>query len=455
MKVKIHFLGGAGTVTGSKFLLETPRHQLLIDCGLFQGIKSLRLLNRAPLSIDYSKLSAVLITHAHLDHTGYLPVLIKNGYKGPVFMTAPTFELTKLILRDSAKILMEEADDANRGNYSKHHPALPLYTLEDVEQTLHHILDCNENEWLSLSKDIKFRFKRNGHLIGSSYLELDVSDKKFIFSGDVGRPGSLYLPAPAIPKRADVLVLESTYGNRLHPASSPKDQLKELINTAIQRGGDVYIPCFAVGRALEIMLLIDALKKEEKIPAVPVVFDSPMGADAIEATSRFPDWHRLNTSALFDLNKDVYFVRAIEETFNIIDRKNAKIVIAGSGMITGGRILHYLKAGIENPDNLIILPGYQAEGTRGKALLDGVSELKIMGNMYRVKAQVAQLENISGHADQKELLDWIAGFRYKPKRVVLVHGENDAAQALAAKIKEIHPLHVDVPELNEVIEFND
>ncbi len=454
MKAKIHFWGGAGTVTGSKFLLETAKHQILIDCGLFQGKKSLRLLNRQPLPLDYSKLSAVLITHAHLDHTGYLPALVKNGYKGPVFMTAPTQALTEIILRDSAKIQMEEADAANRGNYSKHQPALPLYTLDDVEQTLNYILDCEENDWISLAKDIKFRFKRNGHILGSSYLEIDISDKKMIFSGDVGRPESLYLPSPSIPDQADILLLESTYGNRLHPETSPKDQLKDLINKTIQRNGDVYIPCFAVGRALEIMLLIDALKKENKIPPIPVVFDSPMGTEALEVTSRFPDWHKLSNTALIDLNKEVYFVRAIEETFSIIDRKKNKIVIAGSGMITGGRILHYLKAGIEDVNNLIILPGYQAEGTRGRALLDGAPEIKMMGKFYQVKAEIARLENISGHADQEELLKWIAGFRYKPKEIFLIHGEKDASQVLAEKINATFGITVSLPGLNDIIEMN-
>ncbi|MBO9701724.1 MAG: MBL fold metallo-hydrolase [Sporocytophaga sp.] len=454
MKAKIHFLGGTGTVTGSKFLLETIKHQLLIDCGLFQGNKSLRLLNRAPLPLDYSKLSAVLITHAHLDHTGYLPVLIKNGYKGPIFMTSPTVALAEIILRDSAKIQMEEADAANRGNYSKHQPALPLYTLHDVEQTLNYILDCGENEWISLAKDVKFRFKRNGHILGSSYLEIDILDKKLVFSGDVGKQESLYLSSPSVPEQADILLLESTYGNKSHPKTSPKDQLQELINKTIQREGDIYIPCFAVGRALEIMLLIDALKKENKIPHIPVVFDSPMGAEAIEATAKFPDWHQLSNMELIDLNKEAYFVRNIEETYSIIDRKKSKIVIAGSGMITGGRILHYLKAGIENNNNLVILPGFQAEGTRGKALLDGEPEIKIMGKYYQVKAEIARLENISGHADQEELLNWIASFRFKPKKVILIHGEKDAGHALAEKINEKFRITVALPNLNDIIEIN-
>ncbi|WP_037573538.1 MBL fold metallo-hydrolase RNA specificity domain-containing protein [Sporocytophaga myxococcoides] len=454
MKAKIHFLGGTGTVSGSKFLLETSKHQLLIDCGLFQGSKSLRLLNRAPLPLDYNKLSAVLITHAHLDHTGYLPVLIKNGYKGPVFMTTPTVALTEVILRDSAKIQMEEADAANQGNYSKHKPALPLYTLDEVEQTLNFILDCGENEWISLAKDIKFRFRKNGHILGSSFLEIDISDKKLIFSGDVGRTESLYLPSPSIPEQADILILESTYGNRLHSKVSPKSQLKDLINKTIQREGNIYIPCFAVGRALEIMLLIDVLKKENKIPHIPVVFDSPMGAEAIVATSKFPDWHKLNNTDLIDLNKETYFVRNIEETFSIIDRKKSKIVIAGSGMITGGRILHYLKAGIEDSNNLVILPGYQAEGTRGRALHDGEPGIKIMGKFYQVNAEIARLENISGHADQKELLNWIAGFRYKPKKVILIHGEKAAGQVLAEKINEKFGITVDLPDLNDIVEIN-
>lgn len=454
MKAKIHFWGGTGTVTGSKYLLETTKHQLLIDCGLFQGNKSLRLLNRAPLPLDYSKLSAVLITHAHLDHSGYLPVLIKNGYKGPIFMTAPTVALTEIILKDSAKVQTEEANAANLGNYSKHQPALPLYTSDDVEQTLNFILDCGDNEWISLAKDIKFRFRKNGHLLGSSYLEIDISDKKLIFSGDVGRPNSLYLSSPSVPEQADILLLESTYGNGLHPETSPKDQLKDLINKTIQREGDIYIPCFAVGRALEIMLLIDALKKENKIPHIPVVFDSPMGAEAIEATAKFPDWHKLSNTNLIDLNKEVYFVRTIEETFSIIERKKSKIVVAGSGMITGGRILHYLKAGIEDSNNLVILPGYQAKGTRGRALLDGEPEIKIMGKFYQVKAEIARLENMSGHADQEELLNWIAGFKYKPKKVILIHGEKEAGQALAEKINEKFGIAVALPELNDIIEIS-
>jgi metallo-beta-lactamase family protein len=448
--ISIKFLGAAQTVTGSKHLLQTPEMKILIDCGLFQGLKELRLKNWEALPTDISAISYIILTHAHLDHVGYLPVIIKNGFRGRILMTAPTRDLAELILRDSAKIQEEDAEHANEHGYSKHKPALPLYTIEDVEKTIHFFEAKPDNEWLDLSTNIRFRFQKNSHILGSTFLEFDCYGERIVFSGDLGNNHSILLNPPLVPERADYVVMESTYGDRLHDHESAATELAQIINETLLNDGRILIPAFAVGRAQEITLIINELKESGAIPKnLPVIFDSPMGTDATSILLHYPEWHKLNDEQCNDINKDIHYVRNFRETTQLAKDKNPKVVIAASGMMTGGRVLHYLEHYLGRRDDVIILAGYQAEGTRGRALHDGAHELKLHGTYYPVKCKVAELTSLSAHADQRELLDWVKAMKQKPSKIFLVHGESSAQNALRVKIKDELGIDVIIPKQND------
>lgn len=444
----LQFLGGAGTVTGSKFLLSTPDIKILIDCGLFQGIKPLRLRNWNEFPVDPSSIDVVIITHAHLDHTGYLPVLFRNGFRGLVLMTHPTKDLAKLILFDSAHIQTEQAEHANLGNYTRHHPAIPLYNVNDVTRILNNIRAVDSGEWNSLSSEISFRFRKNGHILGSAFIELKCQDKLIVFSGDIGRKKSFSLHAPESPERADYLVLESTYGNRLHPDTSIPDEMSEIINNVISKKGNLLIPSFAVGRSQELMLIINELKATGKVPDIPVYLDTPMGINATEIYKNHPDWHKLTPEQCRLMCREIHQVRHIKESREILKMKGSKIIIAASGMLTGGRVLHYLERYLENPANTILLSGYQAEGTRGRALIERHPELKMFGKYLKIKAEIKTISSLSAHADQDELLDWISSIQNHPEKVFIVHGEPQASYDLALKITTKKGWKTVVPILN-------
>lgn len=450
--VKLKFLGAAGTVTGSKFFLQLEGFNILIDCGLFQGLKYLRNLNWEPLSIDISKIDVVLISHAHLDHTGYLPLLAKNGYQGPIYMTEPTAALAALVLRDSAKIQEEDAVSANREGYSKHKIALPLYTEKNAEEAIALFRTCKDEEWNNLVEGVKFRFRRNGHILGSCFIEINYKGKTIVFSGDIGREESLLLKAPNRPEKADTLIIESTYGNRFHSETSAEEQLIEVIQHTYKKGGNILLSSFAIGRSQELMFLIHRLVREGKIPDLPIYLDSPMSSEATKILFRYPPWHKLSYEECEEIARNINFVHVVEESFAVIDDPRPKIVIAASGMLAGGRILNYLKAYIGDFRNTLLLVGYQAEGTRGKTLKEGGKEIKIHGRFYQVKSEVREISTLSAHADQGELMNWMKTIKDAPRQVFLVHGENDALNTLQSKIQEELKWKAIVPQLNEEYE---
>ncbi|PKA84487.1 metallo-beta-lactamase family protein [Ulvibacter sp. MAR_2010_11] len=452
-QVKIHFLGASGTVTGSKFLLETPGQNLLIDCGMFQGLKELREQNWKDFPFDESRIDTVLLTHGHLDHTGYLPRLVKHGFRGKVIGTAPTLEVTKIILLDSAKINEEEAERANEDKYSKHNPALPFYTVEDAERTLKLFVPVEKDTWYSISEDIKYRFKYNGHIIGATFIEIELFGKKFVFSGDIGRQEDLLLFPPEKPEWADYLFLESTYGNKLHPQESVSEKLIELINTTIHIRGTLIIPSFAVERLQTLMFLLWKLYDDRRIPNLPIFIDSPMGNNVLNVFDRFAEWHKIPPAEFNAMQNRMNIITSYKETWETIDDPRPKIVIAGSGMITGGRVLTYLKQLIDEPTTTVLLVGYQAEGTRGRQLLEGAHELKFFGKYYPVKAGVRHIESLSAHADQAGIIDWLDKIKNTPENTFLIHGEPTASDALRVKIQDIYGWKVTLPKLFSTVEI--
>lgn len=452
-RITVHFLGGAGTVTGSKFLLETEEINLMIDCGMFQGLKSLRELNWQDLAFDPSKINVVLLTHGHLDHTGYLPRLVKQGFSGRIIATAPTQAITKIILKDSAKINEEQAEEANREGYSKHEPAEAFYTIEDVQTTLNYFEAAPRDQWQELSEHVRFQFRYNGHILGATFVELDIYGKRFVFSGDVGRPEDSLLNSPEKPEWADYLFLESTYGNKLHPNEDPSDVLVELVRENLLQQGTLIIPSFAVERLQVLMFLLWTLYRQNRIPNVPIFVDSPMGNNVLDVFAQFPEWHKLSPTDFGNMERHVEIIESYRETWETIDDPRSKIVIAGSGMVTGGRVLTYLQQLIDIATTTILLVGFQAEGTRGRDLLDGCHELKFKGKYYPVKAHVRHIQSLSAHADQAEILDWLSEIKNIPERVFLIHGEPSAAQGLRVKLKDRFNWDVSVPKLGETVEI--
>ncbi|WP_370391692.1 MBL fold metallo-hydrolase RNA specificity domain-containing protein [uncultured Winogradskyella sp.] len=450
-EVTLKFLGGAGTVTGSKFWIKTSELQLMVDCGMFQGLKELRQLNWSDLPVDVAAIDYILLTHGHLDHVGYLPRLLKQGFKGEILGTVPTLAIAAIVLKDSAKIHEEEAEKANKEAYSKHKPALPLYTTKDAENTIAKFKSVELSKWTSLSENISMRFQYNGHIIGATFIELDINGKRFVFSGDVGGTNDYLLDNPKQPEWADYLVLESTYGNKLHPVEDVETIFVELINRTLNSQGNLIIPSFAVERLQTLMYLFYKLYKERRIPNIPIYVDSPMGANVLEVFKQFPTWHKLQVSEYRAMCKHVTIVSSYKETWETIDDKRPKVVIAGSGMVTGGRVLTYLQQFIDNPTTTVLLAGYQAEGTRGRELLDGAHEIKFYGKYYPVRARIEHIESLSAHADQNELLHWLSRVKNIPERVFLVHGEPSAQNAFRVKLETTLKWHIKVPKLNEEV----
>jgi metallo-beta-lactamase family protein len=447
--ISIQFLGAAGTVTGSKHLLKTPNKNILIDCGLFQGIKPLRLRNWEPLPINIKEVDIVILTHAHLDHCGYLPLFVKSGYSGKILMTPPTADLCEIILRDSAKIQEEDAEKINELGYSKHKPAVPLYTLKETEKAIKQFEIVEDGKWKEVSTEIKFRFIKNGHILGSAFIEIECHGKKIIFSGDIGRINSELMLQPEIIKECDYLIMESTYGDRNHKQTPSKDELADIINDSVRSKGNLLIPSFAVGRAQELMHLINELKKEIRIPDIPVFMDSPMGASATKVLAKYPTWHKLTSEQCKSVFENIKIISDFRDTLNVLEDKRIKIVIAASGMLSGGRVLEYLRNYIEDNKNTILLVGYQAEGTRGRSLRSGVHEIKLFGKYYHVNANVREISSLSAHADQSEMLKWLKGFNKIPEKIFLVHGEPSARDAFRVKIKDELKIESILPMQNE------
>lgn len=451
--MKIHFLGAAGTVTGSKYLIETKDKNILVDCGLFQGLKELRLLNWNNLPFNAAKIDMVLLTHGHLDHVGYLPRLVNEGFTGDIWGTAPTLEIAKIILEDSARIQEEDAERANAKGFSKHKPAKPLYNTKDVEKTLPLFRPQPLDKWIEIDKEISCRFKYNSHIIGATFIELKIQNKVLVFSGDIGRDNDLLMYPPQKPEAADILFIESTYGDRLHPKNS-EDSLMEIINTAAKKQGTIIIPGFAVERIQMLMYLLWKLRKKGAIPNLPIYMDSPMGTSVLDVFEQYPTWHKLPVDECREMLKDIKQIRNIQETYKLAASGIPKIIIAASGMASGGRVLTYFVQYLGQPSATILLVGYQAEGTRGRALLEGAKEVKLFGKFFPVKAEIKNLEGLSAHTDQKGLIDWMSGLKQKPKHIFIVHGEAQSADALSEKIKDVYGWESEIPSLNEIIEIN-
>lgn len=433
--MKLTFLGGAGTVTGSKILLEINYTKILIDCGLFQGLKELRLKNWDELPINLNELNLVLLTHAHLDHSGYIPILVKNGYKGKIYCTKATRDLTEIILLDSGKIQEEDAQRANKYNYTKHDPAKPLYDIEDAKDAMTHFETFEPNKWHTVNDAIKFKFLNSGHILGSSFVLIKVNEKIIVFSGDIGRKKPILLPPYEYIENADYVVIESTYGNRLHRNISITDELLRYIKLTYSKGGILVIPTFSVERAQEIIYLLSVLKRQNKLPEIPIYLDSPMGVNATEVYFKYNNLHKLSPEDIKSMISTVQLISDVNSSKAIVNDKNPKIVLAGSGMITGGRVLHYLDKLISDEKNSILIVGFQAEGTRGRTLISGDAELKFFGKYYPIKAEIFKINDFSGHADQSELLDWLQHFKKPPTLTIINHGEPHQSQALKVKIK--------------------
>lgn len=447
--MKIHFLGAAGTVTGSKYLIETEGKNILVDCGLFQGLKELRLLNWKNINFNGAKIDIVLLTHGHLDHVGYLPRLVGDGFSGEIWGTEPTLAIAKIILEDSAKIQEEDAERANAEGFSKHKPAKPLYDTNDVKKTLPLFRPQANDKWIEIDKEILCRFKYNSHIIGATFIELKIRNKLVVFSGDIGRSNDLLMYPPQKPEAADILFIESTYGNRLHPEHS-EENLIEIINEAAKKKGTIIIPGFAVERMQMLMYLLWKLRKRGVIPHLPIYVDSPMGTKVLDIFEQYPSWHKLPIDECKEMLKDIKQILTIEETYKLAASGIPKIIIAASGMASGGRVLTYFVQYLGQPSATVLLVGYQAEGTRGRALLEGAKEIKLYGKYFPVKADIKNLEGLSAHTDQKGLIDWMSDLKQKPEHLFIVHGEAKAAEGLKDKISEVYGWNAEIPKLNQI-----
>jgi metallo-beta-lactamase family protein len=459
----LSFLGAAGNVTGSRFLLETQGKKLLIDCGLFQGLKQNRLKNWEPFPVAPASIDAVLLTHAHIDHSGYLPRLCKQGFSGRIHCTSATKDLCDIMLKDSAHLQEEDAVWANKKGFSKHSPALPLYTVADAEDALLQFTPHYYGEDVFLSDTLRIKFKDAGHILGSSFIDVKTTDRtgtrRVVFSGDLGRPGRPILWDPVQVYEVDYLILESTYGNRLHDATPAEQQLARVINESIERHGVLVIPSFAVGRTQELLFFIRELEERKEIPSIPVYVDSPMAINATEIfKKRVADYdleariQELNGKHIFQTSQ-VQFLRDTEQSKQLHTIQHSAIIISASGMVEGGRILHHLKHRLPHQQNTILFIGYQAQGTRGRAILEGKPWVKIHGMEIPVRAQVESISGFSAHADYQETLAWLMGFNRPPIQTFIVHGEPEASAALAEKIKATLGWRVVIPGHNERFEL--
>ncbi|MCP4055279.1 MBL fold metallo-hydrolase [Mesoflavibacter sp. CH_XMU1422-2] len=451
---KITFLGGAKTVTGSKFLIEAYNTSIMIDCGVFQGLKELRQTNWNDLPINVKSIDTVLLTHGHLDHVGYLPRLIKQGFTGTIIGTAPTLAIAEIILKDSAKIHEEEAKKANKEQFTKHHPALPFYNIKDVENTISKFEVQTEAKWIKINNHISFKFNYNGHIIGATFIEIDIEGRRFVFSGDIGRTNDYLLKDPKRPKEADYIFLESTYGNKLHRKENIETLLTNIITEVIHKKGNLIIPSFAVERLQTLMYILFKLYQKNKIPNIPIFVDSPMGNNVLEVFKRFPKWHKLSEQDYHAMCRHINIITSYADTWKTIDDPRSKIIIAGSGMVTGGRVLTYLKQLIDINTTSILLAGYQAEGTRGRLIKDGAHEVKFFGNYHKVNAKVYSIDSLSAHADQSEILNWLSAIENTPKKIFLIHGELTSIDSLRLKITDEMGWNTHIPSLYESLEID-
>jgi metallo-beta-lactamase family protein len=462
MNVRARFLGAAGSVTGSRHYLEIDDFRVLVDCGLFQGLKELRLLNWEKFQVNPEEIDAIVVTHAHIDHTGYLPKLVKEGYNGPIYCTEATMELIKILLLDSAKLQEEEAKWAKKKGYSRHEDPQPLYKTEDVESVFPLIKIASFGSELSIHPKVAVKFRNAGHILGAASVELtiqgDQQKKKIVFSGDLGRYEDPMLFAPEPVYDTDILFVESTYGDRDNPINNPIDEFAEVINRAIEREGCLLIPAFSVGRTQLLMYYMKTLIESGKIPRIPVYMDSPMAYSVTKLHKKFVDYHKLNgfdsddQHSVFDF-ENFHYKRSQEESIELNYKKKDAIIISASGMCTGGRIVHHLYNRLQNERDTLLFVGYQAEGTRGRRILDGEPNIKMFGYEVPIACHIEQIDGLSAHADRAELLRWLQNFRHHPKNTFVVHGEKQSSEHFAQTIRDKFQWNAKVPDYKESIEL--
>ncbi len=445
------FYGATETVTGSKFLLTCDRHRLLIDCGLFQGYKQLRQRNWQDLPFSAKHVDAVVLTHAHVDHSGALPLLTKQGFSGAIHATSGTAALCKLLLPDAAYLQEQDAEYANRKGFSRHHPALPLYDRRDAEQALERFEPHPFEHEFAPAKGFTAKFSRAGHILGAASVYVQAGERTVLFSGDLGRPNDPLIRPPAPRRPSDYVVIESTYGNRRHDREDPADALAKVIDRTISRGGSVIVPAFSVGRTQSLLLLLEQLRESGRLAKVPIYLDSPMAIAATELYREHDDTHRLSHHECEKMCAVARYVREVEDSKQL-DRLDEPIVlISASGMATGGRVVHHLRHFLPDARNTILLTGFQAGGTRGAKLLGGVESLRIHGEWVEVHAEIASLDMLSAHADQDELLAWLRTSDHEPRKLFIVHGELEAAEHLRMRV--VHELGWDcvIPEYRDEV----
>ena len=447
MSVTITFLGGAGTVTGSKYLVQHDGKRLLVDCGLFQGYKQLRLRNWAPLPVPPDQIHAVLLTHGHLDHSGYMPLLAKEGFTGHVYASRGTRDLCRILWPDSGHIQEEDAAFANRHGFSKHAPALPLYTRQDALDALPLLKAVEFDKTITPMPGWKATFSPAGHILGASSILLEVAGRRILFSGDLGRPDDLVMSPPDAAPRADTVLIESTYGDRIHPKEDIPGELAPALQRVAKRGGVAVVPVFAVGRAQALLHAIHLLKMKGELPtSLPVFLDSPMAVHTTHLFEDHPGEHRLSHQDSRALTRTATMVNSTDESKALASRHGPMVILSASGMATGGRVLHHLEHYAGNHRNMIILTGYQAPGTRGATLASGAKSLRIHGRDVEVNAEVVQLESASAHADANQLLAWLRTMPEPPDQVYVVHGEAGPADILRGRIKHELGWRAVVPE---------
>jgi metallo-beta-lactamase family protein len=442
MTPRLDFLGACGTVTGSRFLLRQDGVGLLVDCGVFQGNRALEQKNWGAPGFASSDVSAIAITHAHIDHTGYVPRFARDGWDGPVWVTPPTADLLEILWPDAGRLHEEDARFVNKKGYSDHRPALPFFTEEESRKALGLCRSLPFHERLDLAPKLSFSFRRVGHILGAAFLVVEANGVRIAFSGDVGQRDVPILKDPEPLDRVDYLVLESTYGDRLHPRESPQEELAAVLEETIARGGVLLIPAFAVGRTQDVLYFLRRLQLARRVPEdLPIFVDSPMATSVVETYCANTDEHDLEMATLRDeglcpiQGPSVRFTRTTEESKRLNDRRGPMVIISASGMLSGGRILHHLKRRLPDSSTTLVFVGYQAEGTLGRRILSGEREVTIHGERVIVSARVRSIPALSAHADQRGLLDWIAGLKERPRRVFLVHGEEEPRRALAEAMR--------------------
>jgi len=451
--MKLSFLGATETVTGSKYLIENNDKKILIDCGLFQGHKTLRLRNWAKLPFDPATLDAVILTHAHIDHSGYIPLLVKHGFKGKIYCSSATYDLCKILLPDSGYLQEEDARRANKYGYSRHDVAKALYTQADAMAALTNFHPVKFHKAFKIGDDLEITLSRAGHILGAAFIHIDNGQKTIVFSGDIGRPNDPVMVLPEHIEAADYLVVESTYGDRLHDKADPVDMIGDVITSTAAKGGMVVIPAFAVGRSQNLLYYIHDLKRKGKIPNIPIYLDSPMAINVTNLLCRHGDDHKLSNQEWADVCDIATYTKSVEESKNIGRQAMPSIIISASGMATGGRILHHLKNYIGDSRHTILFTGFQAGGTRGDRILKGEKDIKIHGQMWPVRARIEYMGNTSAHADYQEILDWLSYVKTPPLKVFVIHGESEASTALRDKIEETYGWDVCVPKYLQQVEL--